>query len=404
MNYSNEVWICAEKRKRTATVGTSGDPHSVTTREGFDGLVAKTIQRKQTLRLHPGIYFTKGCWGEAGKFGGRLVMLGAGKSETKVELQITHDELPVASYAGQLIKRPDVAIMTLRPYGHHEPHRIEGVHFDASKITDPKIIISGGLNTESNTIAQDVKVSGVRGLWEPHPQTGLRYEAFSIRTVGEAGKSRVQSSEVVMAPDSYGNGITIGHVPNFENPFEQPEPSLVIGCSVDGVNANHCGYTASTSTRIVDCTSKGCNHGVYQDTAGARNILVENCHFESHWAGFRLHSHNERENYEGFVVRNTTVAFRFNDKGNGVCILFAATHTGNPGRFEGIDIQARVLNAPGKYYEVSASLPQDKLAYSVQGLGVKPGIINLPAWPVKNRKGPLYCVAMHQWIPGQTPA
>lgn len=376
MNPKHEIWITSEKRTKKNPTGSQFDPYPVTTRDGFDGIMNKAIARRQELHLHPGDYRTRGSW--AINQTGPLMLYGHGRTihRPTITLFVEPEEMPEAIYDGTRIRRPDVSIISTNPLG--EASNVENVVLYANVSED--ILVTGGINCEGPLIARNVHVGSIRGMWARHPKTGLSYEAFGIRSFGTQGGSHVENCTVYMRPDSYGNGITIGHVPNYAG-TTQPDPSSVVGCYVSGSSLGHCGYTISSNTRVVDCAASNVIHCIYQDTGGAQNCTVENFLGRCHWAFLRLHSHNPNEHFRGIKVRNATVSFDLAGT-NKDCIALALTHTGQPAQFDDIDVDVRPLNTPGNYYAMSTSLPEANVRYQLQDHNGT-GRINTPAWQKK---------------------
>lgn len=385
---TKDLWLCPGNYTGPQS-GTQDQPLTVAT----DDELALGLRLSPRTSLHNGEYvLLRGDkWQNNPVFEKPVSINGNG---SVLKLKASSTALPVATYPnGYTGMRPDVPMFFCDGAYGDQQHVIEDVTLDATEAVrnDPELIVSSGIRATTTLKCKGVVVRGLKGRWTPHPKTGLNYEAFGISAVGPRGATHIRDCRVYMEPDCYGNGFTVGHLPNYGE-VEQPMPSTIEDCYVDGGNRNHVGYTASSNVLIQNCYSRRTNHGVYQDTAGARNIVVRNCHFTTHWCGIRLHSHNEREAYEVYDVDNTTISF---DSGgiNNDCILFAATHQLNPAKFSGIRIRARVIymHPNGKYYRISSSLPASHLDFEIDDLSPMRGEDNLPMWS-KTPGGE--CVAM----------
>lgn len=391
----DELWICPDKPMWPQR-GTKDQPLCVSGTAGFDLIFNST--RGTRLFLHDGEYFTKG-WQEhlQRSVDNDVEMYGQGKGRTIIRHDYDNEDAPLTDYGGEIgnVKRPDGAVFRIgvEHAGISANARIEDMTISA----DPgRSMTTVGVRVFGRLIMRNVRVEGVWGCYDPHPTDGLRHEAFAISAVGPNAGSLVEGCEVVCGAEyAYGNGITIGHLPNFTG-MTQPRPSKIVRCHVDGLKGNHCGFTASSNAIIESCSSRGTTHGIYQDTAGMRNVSARNCHFEVHWAGFRFHSHNERELYEGFTADDCTVWFNLLGD-NRDCILFATTHTGLPAKFSGFDVRARALNTPGNFYALSTSLPKTHFEYNLRP--TPDGIINRPYWDGVPRSMAHECVALRGWNP-----
>jgi len=390
----SEVWLCDESGSWPQR-GTKEQPICATSRDMFDACYDVSLGRK--LILHEGEYKTKG-WSAHQQFQHADVeMYGQGKSRTVIRHDYDNEDAPLTDYGGEIgrVKRPDGAVFRIgvEHLGISANARIE----DLTISTDPgRSMTTVGVRVLGQLIMRNVRVEGVWGCYDQHPVDNLRHEAFSISAVGPNAGSLIEDCEVVYGAEyAYGNGITIGHLPNFTG-MPQPKPSKIVRCHVDGIRGNHCGFTASSNTIIESCSSRGTTHGIYQDTAGMRNVSARNCHFEVHWAGFRFHSHNERELYEGFTSDDCTVWFNLLGN-NRDCILFATTHTGIPAKFSGFDVRARALNTPGNFYALSTSLPKTHFEYNLRP--TPDGLINRPYWDGVPKSMAQECVALRGWNP-----
>jgi len=382
---TRELWVCPNDYTGPQ-IGTKDQPIVMDSDDALEMALAWPHQ----LNLHAGEYtLTRASAWKPRPEGRRINGNGS-----VLKLKVSSFELPDASYPnGYTGIRPDVPMIYCDGASGDEEHVIEDLTLDARDAVrnDHELIVNCGIRATTTLKCKGVVVRGLKGRWTPHPKTGLNYEAFGISSVGPRGATKIRDCRVYMEPDCYGNGFTVGHLPNYGE-VEQPMPSTIEDCYVDGGSRNHVGYTASSNVLIQNCYSRRTNHGVYQDTAGARNIVVRNCHFTTHWCGIRLHSHNEREAYEVYDVDNTTISFESGGINND-CILFAATHQLNPAKFSGIRIRARVIymHPNGKYYRISSSLPASHLDFEIDDLSPMIGIDNLPAWS-KTHGGE--CVAM----------
>ena len=373
---TKDVWVCPNDYTGPQH-GTKDQPFRV----GDGSELATVFAHTQVpLQLHTGEYALTRDDGWMSRVYGQVRINGNGST---AKLIASSDKLPVASYPnGYTGVRPDVSFLYCDgAYGDQE-HVVEDITLDARDAVknDPELIMNVGIRATTTLRCKGVHVKGLKGMWAAHPQTALQYEAFGISAVGPRGGTFIRGCTVEMEPDSYGNGITVGHLPRFGE-IDQPRPSVVEDCYVNGNLRNHVGFTASANTCIRNCMSVRTNHGIYQDTAGARNIRVDNCHFTTHWCAIRLHSHNDKENYQVFTADGITVSFEPGG-GNNDYILFAATHQNTPAGFEGIHIRARTIYLPPgcRYYRISSDLPAAKLSYEIDDLSPMTGIDNLPAW------------------------
>ncbi len=395
-----ETWICAEKRRKKNPTGTQGDPHGVTTSAEFDSFASVTWGNPLVLR--DGVYRTGGQHAVKQRSGGRI-LYGSGEQRCRIELDADSQRMPVADYpqVGKA-KRPDTGVFWTQ--GDFDTE-IEGVTISAEQAVanDPKLLVTSGVRAEGGTLKiRSVTVRGTKGSWDPTGPASFAYENFGISATGARGGTILDQCTVILHPDSYGNGITLGH----SSPTSIP--SVVRDCKVFGQGKNHCGITANFNTTILRFYSDGTIHGFFQDTGPVQFVEINGAVFVTHWAGIRLHSHNVGEFRRDFTAARVLVKFA-PLKAGGDCIVFAATHYGTPAVFDGISIDARVDGNPSPLYATSSDLTEATLRYNLRLSSVDQGITNLPNFKKKAKSkgklsGALYCIAATGWCPGEVPS
>jgi hypothetical protein len=397
-----ETWICDQKRRKKNPTGTQDDPHGVTTASEFDSFAAQTWGNP--LVLCDGVYKTGGQHAVPQRSGGRI-LYGSGEQRCRIELDTDSERMPVAEYPqfGKA-KRPDTGVFWTQ--GDFDTE-IEGVTISAETAVanDPKLLVTSGVRAEGGTLKmRSVTVRGTKGSWDHTGPASLQYENFGISATGVRGGTILDQCTVILHPDSYGNGITLGH----NSPTSIP--SVVRDCKVFGQWKNHCGITANFNTRIDRFYSDGTIHGFHQDTGPVQFVDIDGAVFVTHWAGIRMHSHNVGEFRRDFNARRILIKFA-PIKPGGDCIVFAATHFGTPAVFDSISIDARVDGTPSPLYATSSDLTEVTLRYDLRLASTNQGITNLPNFKKSAKvklkgkvSGAMYCIAGTGWCPGEVPA
>ncbi len=384
---NTETHICCEKRpaRKREYSGKCGDPIPCTTAFEFDAM--QDLCRGGHLLLEDGDYATGGSW--ACRKQGLTSMHGNGPRRCTVRLQAKTAWMPFAEYTvggiRKQLQRPDTSILNL-PGHFEEPHQISGIRFSAKLAvgSDPKLIVNGGINSESPAKVRNVEIAGVRGSWTIL-ETGLAYEAFHIRIVGPGGGSHVADATVIMEENSYGNGITVGHMD------PDAPPSIVERVLVVGRQLNHCGLTGSRNVTFRQFHVSGVLHGIFQDTGPMSNCRWTDGVIRTHWCAARFHSHNATETRTSIEIDGVTVFFDL-IPANGNGIVLALTHVGAAAEMRGIRCNAYVPAPPASYYEMSTDLSKASLAYEQRIDSPRKGQVNEPP-AVKSKATGFSCVA-----------
>lgn len=261
--------------------GTFHDPVRIASADDFDAAITRPGIRH--LRLHAGVYRTRGNWACPRHCilpnGGSLI--GAGMGRTIIRLD---DDATFTDATGTHL---DVNVLWLGPPSENNGGwtvsdlTIDGNH--AQVIKNSRQSVRSGLRIHGNAahIAR-VEVVGLRGRYEIDPITHINYEAFGISTInapagpwqGPDGGTVIEDCVVRDCfPKSYCSAISVGY-----RTHQRPViPSIVQRCRVLQFTDNWFAYAACDATTFRDCYASDCYFAFFNDTDGVDGWLIDGC-------------------------------------------------------------------------------------------------------------------------------
>ncbi|MBL9136860.1 MAG: hypothetical protein JNK85_13390 [Verrucomicrobiales bacterium] len=289
----NTLWLApSEPGTHAGGSGTFSDPVRITSAEDFDAAITRTEIKH--LRLHAGVYLTRGNWAWPRQCilpnGGSLI--GAGVGRTIIRLAES------AAFTGTGGTHLDVNVLWLGvPDENNGGWTVSDLTIDGNHsqvIKNSRQSVRSGLRIHGNAahIAR-VEVVGLRGRYEVDPITKINYEAFGISTInapagpwkGPDGGTVIEDCVVRdCCPKSYCSAISVGY-----RIFHRPViPSIVQRCRVPQFTENWFAYAACDATTFRDCYASGCYFAFFNDTDGVDGWLIDGCETYTSRAGVSI--------------------------------------------------------------------------------------------------------------------